>query len=320
MKWSVLPILLLVGQSTLAGEENAVTVLKGHRGDIACVAFTPDGKILASSGGTVKLWDVASKKEMRTLKEDERFFYCVAFSPDGRRLAGYCGSREDGITIWNYTTGRELCRFGKQTDATALAWSPDGKFLASSAGDEGIRIWDTRDTTKGKEIIRLASPDMSVLCLAFSPDGKTLASGGLDQTVLLWDVSTWKVRQVLKGHTDGVTSVSFTRDGKTLACSAKDQTVRIWETKTGKMIASLNVGKVTRAVVISPDGKRVATGDWDGLIKIWDVPTGKCLRLLKGHTEVIPGIAFSPDGRLLASASQDKTVRLWDLDALLEQK
>lgn len=203
----------------------------------------------------------------------------------------------------------------------SLAFSLDGKKLASGSGNETIVLWDV---ASGKELAALNGHKEEVTSVAFSPDGKKLASASTDDTIKLWNVATGKELATLKGHTHVVRSVAFSPDGKTLASGSTDKTIKLWDVATGNELATLRgaPGGVY-SVAFSPDGKRLASGGYDGgdiyssrddrTVKLWDVAAGTELATLNGHKAAVNSVVFSPDGKMLASASNDKTIKLWDV-------
>ncbi|AGX86377.1 WD40 repeat domain-containing protein [Candidatus Symbiobacter mobilis] len=197
----------------------------------------------------------------------------------------------------------------------AVAYSPDGKVLASGSADNTVRLWDVATRKPLGEPLR--GHEDIVSSVAFSPDGKVLASGSLDKTVRLWDVATREpLGEPLRGHEADVKSVAFSPDGKVLASGSDDKTVRLWDVATRKPLGEPLRGHEAEvsSVAFSPDGKVLASGSWDKTVRLWDVATRKPLgEPLRGHEESVRSVAFSPDGKVLASGSWDKTVRLWDV-------
>ncbi|MFN6569433.1 NACHT and WD40 repeat domain-containing protein [Dendronalium sp. ChiSLP03b] len=235
----------------------------------------------------------------------------------------------------------------------SVAFSQNGKVLATGDGDGMVRLWETNT---GRELVSCKghtywvnsiafSPNGQILasgsddrtlrlwnihtgeCLktlhghsgrvysvAFSSDGEILATGSDDQTVRLWNILTGECFQTLQGHTYWVNSVAFSPDGKTLATGSDDQTIRLWNIKTSQYIQTL-YGHVSgvRSVAFSPDGETLATGSDDQTIRLWNIKTGECRDILQGHTNRVKTLTFSPDGETLATGSDDQTVRLWDI-------
>ncbi len=193
----------------------------------------------------------------------------------------------------------------------SVAFSPDGKLLATGDTDGEIRLWQVRT---GKQLFTFKGHTGWVWSVAWSPDGQTLVSGSEDQTLGLWDVPTGKCLKTLYGHTSLVRSVTWSPEGETLASASEDQTVRLWDVPTGKCLKTLHGHtSLVGSAAWSPDGRTLASGSHDQTVRLWDVRTGKCLKALHGHSNWVRSVAWSPDGRTLASGSEDQTVRLWDI-------
>lgn len=310
----------------------ALKEFKGHTDSVEALAYSSDGKWLASASKdrTVKVWDVESGKEI-TLKGHPREVKGVAILPGGFKVVVITGS-------WD-------------------------KKKAVFQGE--VRIWDAK---AGKVEKTFTAHEAPIEALAITKDGKFLATGSEDQTAIIWDLASGKSLQTLKGHTGSIMSLAFSGDGKKIATTSADLTVRVWSTGDGKLLETLakaeepkkgpepvkdkkdvvkdkkdvakdkkdvakdkkvagkdkkDKGKETKvdtkplprpytSVAFSADGSKVAAGNLEGIIRIWDANSGKELHLLKGH-EGVWAVAFSPDGSKLATGGWDQRIKIWDV-------
>lgn len=190
-----------------------------------------------------------------------------------------------------------------------LAFSPDGRLLASGSKDNTVRLWSVEST---RELRKLVGHAGWIKAVAFSPDGKWLASGSVDGVVKLWDVTSGREARSLAGG-GSINAIAFSPDANLIIAGNAENAVLVWNAQTGQAQHTLagHAGAVL-CVAVSADGKYLASGARDNTIKLWDAATGRELRTLKGHTDAVRSLAFSPDSRHLASGSADKTVKIWD--------
>ncbi len=294
--------------------------LTGPASQINSLAFSPNGKVLASAGGkadsTIVLWNVSSNTHKTTL-DSEHQVTSLVFASNGQTLVG--GSDNGEILSWNVATGEVYAPLVGHTDqVNSVAFSDvSGKvMLASGSDDRAVILWNFAVSPMISQT--LTAHTDAVNSVVFSPDGKTLASGSADDTIILWDTATGKpIGRPLEGHEFGVTSLAFSPDGQTLASGSEDDTIILWDvaTKQPKFPPLTDhFGTVTSLAFIS-DGHILASGSEDDKIILWDVTTGQRVAPpLGAHKDDVTSIAFSPDDQTLASAGLDGVTNLWDVN------
>jgi len=286
--------------------------VKGHSSYVNHLIISPDGERLvsASADKTIKIWHLATGKEIRTLIQDAKHIDYFAISHDWSSIATVSG--DNTIKIWDFATGKEIRTLtGHSSFVNYLAISPDDKKLVSASADNTIKIWDF---ATGKEIRTLTGHSSSVKPLVISPDGKILVSGSADKTIKIWDFATGKEIRTLTGHSSSVNSLAISPDGRTLVSGSADSTIKMWNLATGKEIRTLNGhSSYVNSLALSPDGKILVSGGADNMIKIWNLATGKEIRTLTGHSSYVNSLALSPDGKILVSGGADSTIKIWRL-------
>lgn len=240
----------------------------------------------------------------KTLEGHQNKVWCVTFSPDGKTLAsgsgGFVGMPGE-LILWNPETGEKLATVDAPRSVRWVAYSRDGKHLATAEHDNIAKL---RDPATGKVLHDLIGHESGIDTVVFSPDSTTLATTSWDRTIKLWDAKTGALLKTFAGHPAQVYTVDFSPDGKELLSGSHDGTVKLWSVEAGSERLTVNAHEnVVHCVVFSPDGRRFATAGWDMTVRMWDAESGKAQNVLAGHREPILAVTFSPDGRLLASVS-----------------
>jgi WD40 repeat protein/transcriptional regulator with XRE-family HTH domain len=286
----------------------------GHTDWIGGLAFSPDGKRLASTSldGTVRIWSLAPGQEIVTVASPGAGYGTrVVYSTEGREFLTNGG---DGTaTIWNSETGEpRLTVTGHSEEILSVAFSPDGKRFATASDDGTAIVWDV---ATAKKLLTLTGHEAGVRDITFSPDGKLIATGGFDNTARVWDAATGASKYILTEYGAIVPGVAFSPDGIYLATSSIDGTAKIWNMQTGEL--SLTFAGGGPDIAYSPDGKIIATSGGapggDGLARLWNAKTGEAMFTLTGHSALIRLVSFSPDGKILGTGSDDNTAKLWDV-------
>jgi len=281
------------------------------------VAFNPtDDRLATATNTTIKIWQAKESQGDLTFKASTIGVGCMVMNSAGDRIATASPLVETKVKVWDVRTGKLVFDLrGHKDFASSLAFSGDGKILASASRDGTTRIWDMNDGTNRATLEQSEVAPRESGEVAISPDGNFLAASDSDETVRIWNLRSQEAVCSLPAATGGmVMSLAFSPDSKQLASGSwgAEQLI-LWDVQSGRKIAHFpgHSGGVT-AIAFDTDGQRLASGSVDSSIKIWDLKTGRELGTLLGHTQGVSGVTFSSDGKRIASAGGDGTIRLWE--------
>lgn len=320
MRIKIFAFTLLTSVSSIYTINAQQLVLKtnlGHSDAINCIAFSPNGKFIASGSNdnTVKLWNAQTGHEIRSFEGHSTWVVSLAISPSSKTLASGCS---DGtLKLWNAETGTEILKFiGHQGWIEGVNFHPDGEMLVSCSSDKTIKLWDVKT---GLEIKSFIGHTDWVNSVAFSPDGKFIVSGGNDKILRLWDILNGKQIRKFEGHTQAIKSIAYSSDGNTIISGSEDETLIVWNAQTGEKVRRIDGYKSkVQSVSFSPDGKTILSAYSNGIIKLWDAQTGREMLHIESNSSSMKSIAFSPDGNFIVSGSSSRGIKLWDAQTGIE--
>jgi WD40 repeat protein/serine/threonine protein kinase len=299
-------------------DESLMTFGHGGEGALA-IAFSPDGRRIATAYVNITIWDATTGAEIRTLKGHKAAVLSLAFSPDGRRIIS--GSMDKLVKVWNVNSGEEIMTLEGHKAGKGVAdvdLSTGGKRIISIDYDGAIKVWDADD---GKELLTINTSlgkGEYGRSVAVSPDGKRIVAGTKSKEVYEWDAATGEQLRTFRVQDQSVLFVEYSPDGRQIALGCSGGMIKIVDTETEKETI-LTEGKgwgrsLVTSLAFSPDGKRLISASMDKTIKIWDVSRGEVIHNCNGHEDSIWSAAVSPDGKYIVSGSGDGTVRIWNID------
>ena len=309
------------GTWSLPNGEGVLVSLVGHRGGVTSAALAPDGEFALSGGedGTVRLWDLQAKSDLRHFEGGVHGVLHVDFSADGERLLACSGKTNPAaagmLLIWNTAGGNpsqiDLSKPGVAWDAR---FSPDGKLLALACNDQSIRLLEA---TSLQERCTLAGHAAAVRAVAFSELSDRLVSGSDDESVRLWTTADETPGQVFSGHQGAVVAVAFAADGKYIASGSDDRTVRVWSIASGQAVQQWTHPEAVSSVAFTADGLGVLSGCRDGTIRLWRLADGTEAWRYDAHAGGVRSVGFLPGNAHKAiTAGADGVVRVWGLPDL----
>lgn len=303
-------------------DRDCKVILTGHDNGVRCVAFAPDGSLLATGGDdrSVRLWRLPDGQPLNVLGGHGDMVFDIGITPDGRRLVSVTLD-SDMVRLWQLPDGHQVeLPKAKNPGGHCLAVDPRGRFVATGGLDDRVWFWSLPDLRLlGKTLVYHAGYPTAVVV---SPDGDTVISADRYGRLLTWDyrdpaAATSVLASDYKLGMNGVLGLAISPDGRVLASAMDDGFVILRELPGGQKLGTLTGhSNAVMSVAISPNGRLLASGSWDQTIRLWRLPDGQALEVLKGHTDRIHRVAFSHDGRLLASVSRDRTARLWTVFAV----
>ena len=295
----------------------------GHAGEVTVVAWSPNGKYIASGGNdhTIRVWNAGTGTDLLISHGHSGGVPAITWSPDSTYLAsasagplasGGPPASDNAVQVWSATTGKPIYFYrGHSSGITDVTWSPTGNRIASSSTDYTVQVWDA---TTGQHPLIYRTHSWYIQAEAWSPDGRRLASGGPDGTIQLWDAVSGHTFHSYRGHSNGIESIAWSPDGRRIATASDDDTVRIWDVATGRFVYIYRGhASYVRAVAWSPDGSSIASGSSDKTVQVWDAATGGTGFIYRGHSGSVTSVVWSPDGSSIASGSEDGTVKVWQV-------
>ena len=280
---------------------------------LRCICVSPDGRWIATGNGdhTIKLWDVATKQELRTYTGHVGTVTCVSFSPDGQQIVS--GSDDGTVKLWNTDSSQPVSTYrGHTAGVTSVVFSPDGTRIVSGSKDATVKVWNA---TEANNFRLIRGNRLHASNISFSSDGKRIASASLGSAPRIWDAATGEEICTMKGEHVSPYCVAFKHDGTQIVSGQNDGTIRLWDASNGDELLTIrgHQRNVVTSVSFSPDDTLIVSTGLDKTSKLWDAKTGKEIRQWRDEKRPIKEARFSRDGKRLIMAHHAGEISSWDV-------